>query len=178
MSLNTVYHCIKERHLKLHYAKRKTDSINSMQKRHHILWARARLRWSERQWRCVLCGQAGPRFSLFSGGNARRGLHDKKTKWTIQTFFSERCRSQHLLWYGGCFRAHSESTIDAEAYIGILGRHQGNLVSQEVHGCFSNTGPGLIPHTPQECGFVDAECVCLTGLPTVQIGLLVKHFSS
>ena len=46
--------------------------------------------------------------------------------------------------------------------------------SQELHVYFSRTIPGLILHKLQQRGFVGIECVCLTGLPAVQICLLLK----
>ena len=47
--------------------------------------------------------------------------------------------------------------------------------SQELHVYFSRTMPGLILHELQQRGFVGIECVCLTGLPAVQICLLLKN---
>ena len=46
--------------------------------------------------------------------------------------------------------------------------------SQELHFYFSRTMPGLILHEFQQHGFVGIECVCLTGLPAVQICLILK----
>ena len=72
-----------------------------------------------------------------------------------------------------------EGTIDAEAYVGILERHL--LLSrrqhfQELHVYFSRIMPGLILHESQQRGFVDIECMCLTGLPAVQICVLLKMY--
>ena len=36
----------------------------------------------------------------------------------------------------------------------------------------------LILHELQQCGFVGIECVCLTGLPAVQICLLLKMYGA
>ena len=47
-----------------------------------------------------------------------------------------------------------------------------------LHVYFSRTIPGLILHKLQERGFVDIACVCLTGLPAVQICLLLKMYGT
>ena len=46
--------------------------------------------------------------------------------------------------------------------------------SQELHVYFSRTMPGLILHSYNSVAFIGIECVCLTGLPAVQICLLLK----
>ena len=72
-----------------------------------------------------------------------------------------------------------EGTIDAEAYVRFLRDiccRQDSNFSQELHVYFSRTMPGLILHEFQQRGFVGIECVCLTGLPTVQICLLLKMY--
>ena len=55
---------------------------------------------------------------------------------------------------------------------------QDNDFSQELHVYFSRTIPGLILYKLQQCGFGGIECVCLTGLPAVQICLLLKMYGA
>ena len=50
--------------------------------------------------------------------------------------------------------------------------------SQKLHVYFKGTMPGLILHELQQRGFVGIECVCLTGLPAVQICLLLKMYGA
>ena len=50
--------------------------------------------------------------------------------------------------------------------------------SQELHVYFSRTMPGLILYKLQQRGFIGIECVCLTGLPAVQICLLLKMYGA
>ena len=75
-----------------------------------------------------------------------------KIKGTIQTFFSERSKNQHLSMGLGLHQCPQmcEGTIDTEAYVKILKRdtfwHQDHIFSKEVHSYFSNTMPGLILH--------------------------------
>ena len=51
---------------------------------------------------------------------------------------------------------------------------QDDKFSQELHVYYSRTMAGLILHELQQHDFVGIECVCLTGLPAVQICLLLK----
>ena len=91
-----------------------------------------------------------------------------------------------MVW--GCINAHGmsdlhmcEGTIDAEAYVGNLQRHMlpsKRWISQELHVYFSRTKPGLILYKLQHRGFVGIECMCLTGLPAGQIGLLLKMYGA
>ena len=43
---------------------------------------------------------------------------------------------------------------------------------------FSRTMPGLILHELQQRGFDGIDCVCLTGLPAVEICLLLKTYDA
>ena len=78
LSLNTDRHCIKKCNLKLYYLKRKA-SINYVQKCHQVLWAQSNLRWTERQWKCVLWSDEST-FQLVLGENGRRILCAKGVK--------------------------------------------------------------------------------------------------
>ena len=56
--------------------------------------------------------------------------------------------------------------------------HQVDNFSLDLHVYFSRTMPGLILHKLQQHGFVGVECMCLTGLPAVQICLLLKMYGA
>ena len=69
-------------------------------------------------------------FQLVFGKKMDIKVSVPKIKGTIQTFISERCKSQHLLWYRGASVPMAlgdlhmcERTIDTEAYNEILKRH-------------------------------------------------------
>ena len=49
LSVRTVHRAIHKCRLKLYYAKKK-PCVNIIQKQHHVLWARARLKWTEAKW--------------------------------------------------------------------------------------------------------------------------------
>ncbi len=70
-----------------------------------------------------------PRFSLFPG-KMDFEFSVPKTKGTIQTFISDRCKKLTSVMVWGCSRANGmgdwdmcEGTIDMEAYTGIEQRH-------------------------------------------------------
>ncbi len=65
MSFTTVCCCIKKCNLNICYFRRKLY-INSMQRCCRVLWARAHLRLSKRQWKCVLYSDEST-FQLFLG---------------------------------------------------------------------------------------------------------------
>ena len=69
-----------------------------------------------------------------------------------------------------------EGTIDAEVNVGILETHM--MPSIELHVHFRRIMTGLILQELQQRGFIGIECVCLTGLPEVQICLLLKMYST
>ena len=56
--------------------------------------------------------------------------------------------------------------------------HQNNDFSQKLHVYFSRTMPGFILHELQQRGLIAIECVSLTGLPAVQICLVLKMYSA
>ena len=74
-----------------------------------------------------------------------------------------------------------EGTTDAVAYLKFWRDkccHQDDNFSLELHDYFSRTIPGLILHDLQQRGFIGMECMCLTGLPAVQICLLLKMYGA
>ena len=153
LSLNTVHRCIKKCNLKLYYAKRKVF-INFPQNRHRVIWARSPLRWIERQWKHVLWSDE----SIFQLVQlVRLGVH-------------------HCPWHG--WSAYMRRYHWCGGWYWTFGRDisccQDDDFSQELHVYFSRTMPALIIYKLQQCDFVGIECVCLTGLPAVQICLQLK----
>ena len=119
-------------------------------------------------------------------------------KWTSDSACQRGKRPSRLLpqkkWknqpvmVSGCIRAHGmgdlhicESTIDAAASVGILERYKLPSrwwTSQKPHVYFSRTMPGPILHDLQQHGFIGIDCVCFTGLPAVQICLILKMYGA
>ena len=128
-----------------------------------------------------------PHFRLFLGKIGRRILRAKDEK-DHPDCFQRKVQKPASVIVWGCISAHvmgdlqiCEGTIDASTiYVGIFGRHmlpsRRRLFPGTVY--FSRTMPGLILHELQQRGFVGVECVCLTGLPAVQICLLLKMYDA
>ena len=105
------------------------------------------------------------------------GLFVPKIKKTIQIVTNEKCKKTASVMAWGGISAYGmgdlhicEGTIDAEAYVGILERYM--LPSR------TRLFPGtpwlfqrLFLHESQQHGFAGITCMCLTGLPAVQIRL-------
>ena len=102
---------------------------------------------------------------------------------------NEKCKNQHLWWYGGAsvsmawviYMYVCKGTINAEAflvYVLILESHMMPSRRWLFQGTPCRTMPGLILQELQQRGFVGIECVCLTGLPAVQICLLLKMYGA
>ena len=99
-------------------------------------------------------------------------------KKTNQTVNQQKVQKPASVMAWGFICAHGmgdlkkcDGAIDAEAYVRVLERH---MLSQELHVYFSRTMLGRILHKLQHHGFMGIECMCLTGLPTVWICLLLK----
>ena len=161
LSLNTVRCCIRKRNLELYCAKRKAF-INFTQKCHRVLWALSHLRWTERRWKRLL--------------------------WSDESTFQLFLRKMDVGFYvpkmGGKKGVHlhiCEGAIDAEAYVGISERH----MLQSRQRFFPGT-PCLFeqdnarPHSARvtTAWLLGLECVCLTGLPAVQICLQLNMYGA
>ena len=185
LSLNTVCRCIKKCNLKLYYAKRKAF-INFAPETPPSSLGPKSSEMDERQWKHVLWSDEST-FQLVFGKNGRWILRAKDEKdhpdcyqWKVQKPASV------MVW--GCISAHDmgdlhicEGTIDAEAYVGILERYMLPSRQQLLPGTpyvFRRTMPGLNLHELKQRGFLGIECVCLTGLPAVQIGLILKMYDA
>ncbi len=151
LSFTTVCCYMKKCNLNIHISRRKLN-INSMQLCCWVLWARAHLRLSKRQWKSVLYSDEST-FQLVSARNGRWVLSPKNQK--DHPYFHQWQRQKQMsvmVWW--CSRANGmgdchmcEGTIDMEAYIGILQRHilpSRWCISWEVHGYYIKTMPGII----------------------------------
>ncbi len=83
LSVNTICRAICRCQLKLYHAKRK-PYVNMVQKRRHVLWAKAHLKWTVSKWKIM---------DAVSFGLKRRE--------TFQHVISVQFKSQYLWWYGG-----------------------------------------------------------------------------
>ena len=103
----------------------------------------------------VFSSQTSPHFSLFLGKSAKTSHCDGM----------EVHQCPRHGWYVYMWRYHWCCL-------------QNNDFTQELHVYFNRTMPGLILHELQKCGYVGIECVRLTGLPAVQISLLLKIYDA
>src|SRR4029434_7567466 len=97
LSSTTIRSHIHKCQLKLYCAKSK-PSVNCVQKRCRLLWARRHLGWTITQWKRVLWSDESV-FQVFFGRNGPVCFGPKK-KRTIQTVTSNKSKSQGLSWYG------------------------------------------------------------------------------
>ena len=135
----------------------------------------------------MFSGQMSPHFSLFLG-KTDNGFYVPKMKKTIQIVTNEKCKTSLWGWYGGAsvpmawviciyVKVPLMRRLMLEFWRDICCRQDDDF-SQELHVHFSRTMPGLILHKLQQHGFVGIECMCLTGLPAVQICLLLKMYGA
>ena len=141
-----------------------------------VHWARSHLRWTKRLWKHVLWSE--------------ESKDVPKMKKTIQTIANEKCKNQSSVMVWGCISAHSMADLHIlYVKVPLMQRlmlefwrdkccRQDDDFSQELHVHISRTMPGLILHELQQRGVVRIECMCLTGLPAVQICLLLKMYSA
>ncbi len=135
LSFNTVCSCIEKYNVNLCYTRRNLY-INSRQKHQGVLWARAHLRLSKRQWKCVLWSDEST-LQLVLGENRQQIVspederdHPDFSQWQVRkgTFV--------MLWR--CIGLWVACVYDCmEAYIGIVQRHilpSRWHLSWEVHG--------------------------------------------
>ena len=163
---------------------KRTAFINFAQKHRWVLGARSNLRWTERQWKR---GQTSSHFSLFLG------------KWTLDSMCQRWTKPSRLLptksaktnlcdgvGVHQCPRHGWSAHMWRHHWCGGLCWNFGETYcccpdddfSQEFHIYSSRTMQGLILHEIQPRGFVGIECVCLTGLPAVQLCLLFKRYGA
>ena len=108
-------------------------------------------------------------------------------RWPSRLLPTKSVKKSVMVW--GCISAHGMGDLHTCVTVPLMLRlmlefwrdiccRQDDDFSQELHVYFSRTMPGLILYKLQQQGFVGIESVCLTGLPAVQIGLLLKMFGT
>ncbi len=99
--------------------------VNSVQKRHRLLWARRHLGWTITQWKRVLWSDESV-FQVFFGRNGRRVLRTKEEK-DHPDCYQQQVQKPGSVMVWGCVSAlgkgnlhFCDGTINAEKYIEIL----------------------------------------------------------
>ncbi len=121
--LNTIHRAICRCQLKLYHAKRK-PYVNIVQKRHHVLWAKAHLKWTVSKWRSVLWSDES-KCDILVGHHGCRALRAKE-EGDLSAFSSKASISDGM----GCISVYGmgslhvlERAMTAERYIKVLEQH-------------------------------------------------------
>lgn len=127
LSVNTVRRAIHRCHLKLYHAKRK-PLLSMIQKRRHVLWAKAHLKWTVAKWQSVLWSDES-KFDILVGNHGRRVLRAKEEK-DHPSCYQRSVQKPASLMVWGCISAYGvghlhvlKSTMNAERYIKVLEQH-------------------------------------------------------
>ena len=183
LSLKTVCRCIKKCNLKLFYAKMKA-SINFAQKQRQVLWVRSYLRWTGKQWKLwsdestsqLVFGKNGHQILRAKGEKDHPDCSQRKVQKPASV----------MVW--GCISAHDmgdlhicEGTIYADAYVGNFGETYAAKMTTFPRNSMSISAgqcQASFCMSYNSVGFIGKECVSLTGLPAVQICLLLKMYGA
>ncbi len=113
--------------LKLYHAKRK-PYVNMVQKRHCVLWAKARLKWTVSKWKSVLWSDES-KFDILVGNHGRRVIWAKE-EGDLPECYQRSVQKPASLMVWGCISAYVmgslhvlEGTMNAERYIKVLEQH-------------------------------------------------------
>ncbi len=113
--------------LKLYHAKRK-PYVNMVQKRHHVLWAKAHLKWIVSKWKSVLWSD-GSKFDILVENHRSRVLRAKE-EGDLPACYQHSVQKPASLMVWGCISAYGmgslhvlEGTMNAERYINVLEQH-------------------------------------------------------
>ncbi len=126
-TVNTIRCAICRCQLKLYHAKSK-PYVNMVQKRHHVLWAKAHLKWTVSKWKSVLWSDES-KFDILVGNHGRRVLWAKE-EGDLPACHQRSVQKPASLMVWGCISAYGmgslhvlEGTMNAERYIKVLGQH-------------------------------------------------------
>ncbi len=104
------------------------EYVNMVQKRRHVLWARAYLKWTVSKWKTVLWSDES-KFDIFIGNHGRRVLQAKE-EGDLPMCHQRSVQKPASLMVWGCISADSmgslhdlEGTMNAERYIKVLEQH-------------------------------------------------------
>ncbi len=121
--LNTIHRAICRCQLNLYHAKRK-PYVNIVQKRHHVLWAKAHLKWTVSKWRSVLWSDES-KCDILVGHHGCRVFRAKE-EGDLSAFSSKASISDGM----GCISVYGmdslhvlEGAMTAERYIKVLEQH-------------------------------------------------------
>ncbi len=124
--VNTVRRAICRCQLKLYHAKRK-PYVNMVQKRRHVLWAKAHLKWTVSKWKSVLWSES--KFYILVGNHGCRVLRAKE-EGDLPAYYQRSVQKTASLMVWGCISVYGmgslhvlEGTMNAERYIKVLEQH-------------------------------------------------------
>ncbi len=99
-----------------------------VQKRHHVLWANAHLKWTVSKWKSVLWSDES-KFDILVGNHGRRVLWAKE-EGDLPACYQRSVQKPPSLMVWGCISAYGmdslhvlEGTINAERYKKVLEKH-------------------------------------------------------
>ncbi len=130
LSVNTIRRAICRCRLKLYHAKRK-PYVNMVQKRRHVLWAKAHLKWTISKWKRVLWSDES-KFDILVRNHGRRVLQAKGGHGFVHlpACYQRSVQKPASLMVWGCISAYGmgslhvlEGTMNAERYIKVLEQH-------------------------------------------------------
>ncbi len=127
LSVNTIRCASCRCQLNLYHAKRK-PYVNIVQKRRHILWAKAHLKWTVSKWKRVLWSDES-KFDILVENHGRRVLRAKE-EGDLPACLQHSVLKPASLMVWGCTSAYGmgclhvlEGTMNAERYIKVLEQH-------------------------------------------------------
>ncbi len=102
--------------------------MNMVQKRHHVLWAKAHLKWTVSKWKSVLWSDES-KFDILVGNHGHRVLRAKAEE-DLAVCYQRSVQKPASLMVWGCISAYGmsslhvlEGTMNAERYIKVLEQH-------------------------------------------------------
>ncbi len=122
--VNTIHRAICRCQLNLYHAKRK-PYVSMVQKRRHVLWAKAHLKWTVSKWKSVLWSDES-KFYIHVGNHGWRVLRAKE-EGDLPAFHQRSVQKPASLMVWGCISANGmgslnvlESTMNAERCMKVL----------------------------------------------------------
>ncbi len=103
LSVNTIRRAICRCQLKLYHAKR-MPYVNMVQKRLHVLWAKAHLKWTVSKWKSVLWSDES-KFDILVGNHGRRVLRAKE-EGDLPACYQRSVQKPASLMVWGCICAY------------------------------------------------------------------------
>ncbi len=157
------------RHGVKHYRAKRKPYVNMDQKRRHVLWAKAHLKWTVSKWKSVPRSDRS-KFDILVGNPGCRVLRSKE-EGNLPACHHRSVQKHKCIRYGqlACFWRHCEWW---KVYIKILEQHMLPSRRRLYQGrpcVFQQDNAKHILQLLQQQGFVVEESGCWFGLPAVQI---------